>query len=91
MIHACCGLVTCGHAEPRIEKSLHAGRVRCSARFGRAFLAFLPSPYQSVFGVDDLADVTEPTLGQDPCRSVLFWQRVCPDQANPAAAESVDH
>ena len=49
----------------------------------------LPSPYQSVFRIDDFSDSLETAFGQYSRRGVRFRERVCSDYANLSVAKSV--
>jgi len=62
------------------------GSILPATRFGRV-IVLLPSPYQSIFGVNDLANVSEAALDQDASRSVLLSERVSADDANLPGAK----
>src|SRR6266480_787559 len=52
-------------------------------------LVSLPSPYQSIFGINDFADPLETTFGQNSCRGVWLRERVRSDSANVFVAQCV--
>ncbi len=90
----------CGFAKglrPGASPCFHLGRQGeltappSTAQSSGRFIVFLPSPYQSVLGVNDLPDSMETTLGQNPRGGVRLRQRVGADGANLLMAQSVAH
>ena len=55
------------------------------------FIVSLPSPYQSVLGINDFSKLAETAFGQHSRRGVGSWKRVGSNHAHLSALKSITH